>query len=104
MSSRDIDLSAVPLNCFQSGPLRSIIDTEFSIAVLDVAGQGKDVSVVQEQAIRETLVPAIFFRAVEEGFVTQNVVSGIVDVTADFVVWVRTEVHSAVFKILGLET
>jgi hypothetical protein len=99
----DIDLSQVPLSCYQSGPVRSVIETELSLVVLDLAERGRDVSVTQEQAIHDVVVPAIFFRALEQGKVTQSVMNGIIDMTVDFLHWVRLEVRRAVLEMLGME-
>ncbi len=104
MFASPIDPSQLPLECFQSSRLRTLIETELSIVVLDAVGLGKEVSVVQEQAIHDAVVPAIFFRALEsgkvgfrEGDLTMN------DIGTEFLQWMRLEVRKAVLNMLGLD-
>ncbi len=54
--------------------------------------------------MHDVVVPAIFFRALQEGKVTQSsVVAGMMDMTVEFLQWVRLEVRKAVWDMLGLE-
>lgn len=102
MTHHAYDLSLVPLGCFQSSPLRSLIETEFSIVVLDAASLGAQVTVEQEQAMRENIVPAVFFRALESGNVAITDMEGVLELTTELLHWVRTEVRVSVLGMLGM--
>lgn len=101
MSTALQDLSLVPLGYMQSGPLRTVIETELAITVLDLAEQGRDITVTQEQAIHDVVVPAIFFKAMEEWNLA-NAAGEIMNMTLECVHWVRTEVRKAVKDMLGI--
>lgn len=99
-----IDPSQLPLECFQSSRLRTLIETELSMVVLDAVGLGKDVSVTQEQAIHDVVVPAVFFRALESGRIGfQEGDLMMLGIGTEFLQWMRLEVRKAVLTMLGLE-
>lgn len=92
----------MPLSFFQESPLRQIIDLEVTIAYLDLPQEIKGKPSPKEDVLREVIVPAVFFRALEEGkwVIDIDAVQGI---TLDIQLWVRREVQQTVREIVGME-
>lgn len=60
-----LDTTRLPLSFFQSGPLRNILEMEFELCVLDLAGMEDNITKGEEYALHEIVVPELFFQLLE---------------------------------------